>query len=66
MPRNDKGNWNGAPAVPTYRGNEKQESARYLATVCRRFLADRASEKDVNEAIAVWQHFNILKDNAKT
>lgn len=58
--RKDKGSWNGEAAVPAYRGTPLQEAARNLATQCRRYIADRANENDVENAIQVWRHLSPL------
>jgi hypothetical protein len=40
--------------VPYYVESAEREAAKYLRLTASRFLADRASVADVNDAIKIW------------
>jgi hypothetical protein len=58
MARNKPG-VSGDPMNPRQRGTFKQEAIRFLENNCRLYLKDRASDKDIDDAIAIW---NALKE----
>ena len=43
----------GEAAVPYYRGTPLQEAVKHLRLTCTRYLADRASLEDIDEAMAM-------------
>lgn len=45
----------GSPKVLYYPGSAATEAARHLRLTVSRFLSDRASRSDVDEAIKYWQ-----------
>lgn len=44
----------GEPAVPYYVQSPEREAAKAIRLVANRFLSDRASARDLDEAIAFW------------
>jgi len=44
----------GEAAVPYYLGTPAQEAAKHLRLTATRFLSERASVSDVDEAIRMW------------
>jgi hypothetical protein len=45
----------GGPKVPYYRGSGRVEAAKHLRLTVTRYLADRASLKDVREAMSMLE-----------
>ena len=45
----------GEPAVPYYSESPEREAAKYLRLTAARFLSRRASAREVDEAIKIWQ-----------
>lgn len=45
----------GGAAVPYYVESPIREAAKHLRLTAGRFLAERASEREVDEAIQIWQ-----------
>jgi hypothetical protein len=49
----DKGSVTGEP-VAYYAASPLKEAAKFVQNTARRFLAEKAGAKDLDEAIAVW------------
>jgi hypothetical protein len=45
----------GEAAVPYYPGSPAQEAAKHLRSTAARFLSNRATVGDVDEAIKIWR-----------
>jgi hypothetical protein len=50
---------------PHFAASAETEAVRLLATVTRQFLSDRASRKDVAEAVALWQEVVSINSDSK-
>lgn len=51
--KRDKGRVTGEP-VPYYAGVPLAEAAKFLQNTCRRYLAERATAREVDEAVELW------------
>jgi hypothetical protein len=55
MASNNRGrSTTGKAAVPYYAGSPQREAAKHLRLTVSRFLAERASESEVDEAVRMW------------
>jgi hypothetical protein len=45
----------GGPAVPYYIESPAREAAKHLRLTVTRFLSERASARELDEAIKIWQ-----------